>query len=80
MPDTAAQCRKSLDQLSQMLSKRSSQTVLKIITTAYGPLERKKDGESPQNLVLDVGRGRGRSHTKQLEVLGRPRARRYNAH
>lgn len=73
-PDTAAQCRDSLGRLSRMLSDRSSQTILKIITTAFGPLARNKDGEAPQDLVLDVSRGHGRRITKQ--GLGRPRARR----
>lgn len=72
-PDTAAHCRDSLRRLSRMLSERKSETVLKILTTAYGPLERKKDGDAPQDLVLDVGRGRGRRTPRQ--GLGRSRTR-----
>lgn len=74
-PDTAAQCRYWLGRLSRMVSERSPETVLKIITTAYGPLEREKDSETAQDLVLDVSRGRGRRITRKGLEFPKTRSR-----
>ncbi|KAI1170553.1 hypothetical protein F4777DRAFT_108471 [Nemania sp. FL0916] len=69
--DTAAQCRTCLKRLSTMLSERGCQTVLKIITTSYGPGA--LDEGSIEDIVLKLDAKK--THLKHLRARKRMRRR-----
>ncbi|KAI0411408.1 hypothetical protein F5X98DRAFT_54705 [Xylaria grammica] len=73
-PSTAAQCRTCLRRLSTMLSGRGCQTVLKIITTSYGPAA--LDEGSTEDFVLRFDATRTRSN--HLRARKRMRRRQGN--
>ncbi|KAI0147806.1 hypothetical protein GGR57DRAFT_493694 [Xylariaceae sp. FL1272] len=72
-PSTAAQCRTCLQRLSSMLSQRRCQTVLKVITTSYGPAV--PDEGSIEDFVLRFDATKTRSnHSRARKRMRRRQA------
>lgn len=62
-PDTAAQCRACLQRLSQLVSDRGCQTILKVIMTSCGLEVRNQDMTG--SIVLDLTRTVGRANQRR---------------
>jgi hypothetical protein len=71
-PSTAVQCRAYLRRLSRMLSERNCRTVLKIITTSYGP--EISEGDATEEFVLSLNATR--AHVDHRRAKKRSRRRR----
>ncbi|KAI1122574.1 hypothetical protein F5Y10DRAFT_71393 [Nemania abortiva] len=70
-PSTAVQCRACLRRLSQTLLGRNCQTILKVITTSYGPGE--STGDSMEDFVLSVDTTRAQSNRRRARKRARRR-------
>lgn len=72
-PSTAIQCRSCLQRLSKMLSERNCQTVLKIITTSYGPGE--QDGGPTEDFVVSLDSTKAHVNHKRAKKRTKRRQR-----
>ncbi|KAI0111208.1 hypothetical protein GGR51DRAFT_547370 [Nemania sp. FL0031] len=73
-PSTAVQCRAYLRRLSRKLSERNCQTILKVVTTSYGP--DKSSGDSMEDFVLSVDATRAHANHRR----SRKRTKRRQGH
>ncbi|KAI0534776.1 hypothetical protein GGR58DRAFT_43136 [Xylaria digitata] len=70
-PSTAIQCRACLQKLSQLLSERNCQTVLKILTTSYGSAA--SEERLMEDIVLSIKAARGQGNQRKARKQMRRR-------